>query len=117
MQTFGKGSVQSLLPLEGEASLRLTTQKYYTPSGKCIHRDEVTKIGGINPDIVIEVPRETEIALQKQEIDTEIANARDRDKKYDVNQSTTVAQTEKIKDVILERAIQMLKVRDILIQK
>jgi len=119
MQSFGKGSVQSLLPLEGEASLRLTTQKYYTPSGKCIHRDEEKKTGGITPDIVVEVPRETEIALQKQEIDTEIANARARDKKYDVKTSTAGPGEQKdiVKDEILERAVQVLKVRDILIQK
>ena len=123
METFGKGSVQSLLPLEGDASLRLTTQKYYTPSGRCIHRDEKTKIGGITPDIVIDVPRETEIALMKQEFDMEIANAKDRDKKYDVQSSTysvktstAAAQKAVVKDEILERAVQIIKVRDILLK-
>ncbi|MFH1541027.1 MAG: S41 family peptidase [Elusimicrobiota bacterium] len=117
MQSFGKGSVQSLLPLEGEASLRLTTQKYYTPSGKCIHRDDEKKTGGITPDMVIEVSREVEIALQKQEIDTEITNAKHRDEKYDVKVSTAASQKDTIKDEILERAVQILKVRDILIHK
>ncbi|HAM37917.1 MAG TPA: peptidase S41 [Elusimicrobia bacterium] len=116
MQSFGKGSVQSLLPLEGEASLRLTTQKYYTPSGKSIHKDEEKKIGGITPDIVIEVPKETEIALQKQELDIDIATAKDRSKKFDVKTSTDIADAtkQKVKDEILERAIQILQVRDLL---
>ena len=48
-QTFGKGSVQSILPLEDGSALRLTTAKYYTPSHKVIH--EV----GIQPDIVVEM--------------------------------------------------------------
>ncbi|MDD5687114.1 MAG: S41 family peptidase [Elusimicrobia bacterium] len=136
MQSFGKGSVQSLLPLEGGASLRLTTQKYYTPSGRSIHRDPVKKTGGITPDIVIDVTRETEIALQKQELDDEIANAKDKgkekdkdkDKKsvspaagkpdaYNVVTSTAIVQNVKAKDEILERGIQILQVRDILIGK
>ncbi|HVZ79645.1 MAG TPA: S41 family peptidase [bacterium] len=46
-KTFGKGSVQTILPLEGSdgAALRLTMAKYYTPSGVCIHGI------GINPDL------------------------------------------------------------------
>ncbi len=47
-KTFGKGSVQTILPLNDGSAVRLTTAKYYTPSGKCIQAD------GINPDIVIE---------------------------------------------------------------
>jgi carboxyl-terminal processing protease len=66
MESFGKGSVQSLLPLDGEASLRLTTQKYYTPSGRCIHRDPKTKIGGIDPDIAVDVSRETEAGNRRR---------------------------------------------------
>ncbi|MFH1279414.1 MAG: S41 family peptidase [Candidatus Eisenbacteria bacterium] len=38
--TFGKGSVQSVIPLDESTGLKLTTAKYYTPSGRCIHRDE-----------------------------------------------------------------------------
>ncbi|MFH1679422.1 MAG: S41 family peptidase [Candidatus Eisenbacteria bacterium] len=38
--TFGKGSVQSVIPLDDETGLKLTTAKYYTPSGRCIQRDE-----------------------------------------------------------------------------
>jgi len=46
-QTFGKGSVQSILPLKDGSALRLTTAKYYTPSHKVIHEK------GITPDIII----------------------------------------------------------------
>lgn len=48
VKSFGKGSVQSVIPLPDGAGLRLTTAKYFTPSGICIH--EI----GITPDIVIE---------------------------------------------------------------
>ncbi|RPJ45124.1 MAG: S41 family peptidase [Candidatus Latescibacterota bacterium] len=41
--TFGKGSVQSVIPLDEETGLKLTTAKYYTPSGRCIQRDEFNR--------------------------------------------------------------------------
>ena len=47
--TFGKGSVQTILPLSDGSGLRLTTAKYYTPNGKSIHSI------GVQPDIVIEL--------------------------------------------------------------
>ncbi len=46
-KTFGKGSVQSILPLQDGSALRLTTAKYYTPSHKVIHEE------GITPDIIV----------------------------------------------------------------
>lgn len=46
-RTFGKGSVQSILPLTGDSALKLTTARYYTPKGRSIQAD------GIHPDIVI----------------------------------------------------------------
>jgi carboxyl-terminal processing protease len=47
-QTFGKGSVQTILPLDDTSALRLTTARYYTPSGRSI------QALGIVPDIVME---------------------------------------------------------------
>jgi len=47
-QTFGKGSVQTIMPLSDGSALRLTTARYYTPSGKVIQEN------GIQPDIIIE---------------------------------------------------------------
>src|SRR4029077_3603316 len=68
-ETFGKGSVQSVIPLADGSGLRLTTAKYYTPSGRTFHRDEKTGKGGITPDILIDVPRDVEVKLQTQEED------------------------------------------------
>jgi carboxyl-terminal processing protease len=56
-QTFGKGSVQSIMPLEGGAALRLTTAKYYTPSHKVIHER------GITPTVIVPMTTEEEEAL------------------------------------------------------
>jgi carboxyl-terminal processing protease len=51
-QTFGKGSVQTIIPLSDGSGLRLTTAKYFTPKGRSIHGK------GIAPDVVVEVPKE-----------------------------------------------------------
>src|SRR5256712_1936437 len=53
-QSFGKGSVQTIIPLSDGSGLRLTTAKYYTPKGGEIHGK------GITPDIVVERPQEAE---------------------------------------------------------
>jgi carboxyl-terminal processing protease len=47
MKTFGKGSVQTILPLEDGSALRLTTARYYTPNGRSIQAK------GIEPDIIV----------------------------------------------------------------
>lgn len=47
-QTFGKASMQSIIPLENNTAIKLTTAKYYTPSGLSIHGS------GITPDILVE---------------------------------------------------------------
>lgn len=50
-KSFGKGSVQTVIPLRGEGAMRLTTARYYTPSGRSI------QALGISPDIVVEQPQ------------------------------------------------------------
>ncbi len=52
--TFGKGSVQTIIPLSDGSGLRLTTAKYFTPKGRSIHGK------GITPDIVVEPPKTEE---------------------------------------------------------
>jgi carboxyl-terminal processing protease len=58
-QTFGKGSVQTIIPLSDGSGLRLTTAKYFTPKGRSIHGK------GITPDIVVELPKETAAAAPR----------------------------------------------------
>jgi carboxyl-terminal processing protease len=55
-RTFGKGSVQTIIPLDGRGALRLTTARYYTPDGRSIQGD------GITPDVVVLPPRDQQIA-------------------------------------------------------
>ncbi|MEM7615370.1 MAG: S41 family peptidase, partial [Pseudomonadota bacterium] len=56
-KSFGKGSVQTIVPLQGKGAMRLTTARYYTPSGRSIQNL------GVAPDIIVEqqpAPEETE---------------------------------------------------------
>ena len=55
-RSFGKGSVQSIIPVEGNGALRLTTALYYTPSGNSIQDF------GITPDRVVTVPKNAQVA-------------------------------------------------------
>lgn len=53
-KSFGKGSVQTVMPLRGDGAMRLTTARYYTPSGRSI------QALGVSPDILVPQPRRTE---------------------------------------------------------
>jgi carboxyl-terminal processing protease len=55
-RSFGKGSVQTIIPLDGRGALRLTTALYYTPSGRSIQGQ------GIAPDIVVNLPKNQQVA-------------------------------------------------------
>ena len=55
-QSFGKGSVQTIIPLKGYGAVRLTTALYYTPSGRWI-QDQ-----GIAPDVVVDAPKDQQIS-------------------------------------------------------
>ncbi|MBR2655410.1 MAG: S41 family peptidase [Loktanella sp.] len=59
--SFGKGSVQTVVPLRGEGAMRLTTSRYYTPSGRSI------QALGISPDIIVEQPRRAAVTEDDDE--------------------------------------------------
>jgi carboxyl-terminal processing protease len=92
-KSFGKGSVQSILPLQDGSALRLTTAKYYTPSHKVIHEE------GITPDIQVPLTDEEDrdIQLQHSAGGLESLSEKDRDR---------VGNT---RDPQLERAVDLLK--------
>ncbi len=60
-RSFGKGSVQTVMPLRGDGAIRLTTSLYYTPSGRSI------QALGVSPDIVVEQPRRIAAADEDDE--------------------------------------------------
>ena len=67
-RSFGKGSVQTIIPLPGHGAMRLTTARYYTPSGRSI------QARGIEPDIVIEAAK---IEKTPEKSEAKVATASD----------------------------------------
>ncbi|MBI4387254.1 MAG: S41 family peptidase [Elusimicrobia bacterium] len=104
-RTFGKASVQSVIPLADGSGLRLTVAKYYTPSGRSIHRDEKKDTGGIVPDIVVSVPRDVEIKLQAQQDEIFTPGKKPE---------SPVKSEDRVRDEALDRALEILKAREVL---
>jgi len=73
-QTFGKGSVQTVLPLSNNAAIKLTTARYFTPSGRSIQAK------GITPDIVVEETASGETRERVREADLERHLGNDKEK-------------------------------------
>lgn len=92
-KTFGKGSVQSIIPLDDGSALRLTTAKYYTPSHKVIH--EV----GITPNIIVPVTDEEERDIRLQSTPGGVETLEEKDKE----------RVREAHDPQLERATDLLK--------
>ena len=92
-QSFGKGSVQSILPLQDGSALRLTTAKYYTPSHKVIHER------GISPDIMVAMSDEDErdVSMKRQPGAVESLDPKEQERIKDV------------RDLQLDRALDLLK--------
>jgi carboxyl-terminal processing protease len=77
-QSFGKGSVQTIVPLTGEVAMRLTTSRYYTPSGRSIQKT------GITPDIIVEAAKIEKNKTTAQRRETDLRGAlenKDKDEK------------------------------------
>lgn len=119
-QTFGKGSVQTILPMSSESALKLTTARYYTPSGRSI------QASGITPDILIDkfkvedVEDESNI-VKEADLSGHLDNKTDQDNETDAESNRTVKPKKHSalpgKDYELYEALNVLKGLSILKQK
>lgn len=79
-RTFGKGSVQKVLPLADDARLRLTTALYYLPSGRTPHKKPHAKNWGVDPDLTVELtPKETRVVFERSRTSEIIQNKGEED--------------------------------------
>ena len=75
-QTFGKGSVQTVLPLPGNTAIKITTARYYTPKGRSIQAK------GIEPDVEVEeTPGAKKNGLREADLGGHLVNEKDKDAK------------------------------------
>ncbi len=103
-RSFGKGSVQTVIPLRGDGAIRLTTSRYYTPSGRSI------QALGVAPDIIVEQPRRDPIAAAETEEATprlrSEADLRGRLENRDINEDE-----QRLRDEELRIAEEVAKLR------
>jgi len=103
-KSFGKGSVQSVLPMPDGSALRLTTAKYYTPSHKVIHGQ------GIQPDVRVEMTEDQEIAIQLTRIPGGKENLEQALKAFPIERQEKLRElVEQNRDAQLEKAKELLK--------
>jgi carboxyl-terminal processing protease len=102
-KSFGKGSVQTIIPLEDGSALRLTTALYYTPSGQTIQEK------GIVPDVVVEEQTpptgKTLQSLRDEALARHMRKEGITDKPWD----NPISQAELDKDLPLKRAVELLR--------
>ena len=101
--TFGKGSVQTIIPLEDGSALRLTTALYYTPSGRCIQAT------GIKPDLAL---REGKITEEKSP--HPILREKDLERHLKALEKKEKEEKNEPKDFLINVGLQILKKWDVL---
>lgn len=103
--TFGKGSVQTVIPLSDGSGLRLTTAKYYTPKGKSIQGT------GITPDIIVKLESKNGAkehpVLREKDLERHLKNEQ-ADPKGEEKETAPIEVDEK-DDIQLQRAVDILK--------
>jgi carboxyl-terminal processing protease len=106
-RSFGKGSVQSIIPLAGNGAMRLTTARYYTPSGISIQAK------GIEPDIIVEAGI-TELAKETPENRREenlrgALDKKEKDKKDSANKPELTPVEKLLQDNQISRAVDLIR--------
>jgi carboxyl-terminal processing protease len=85
-QTFGKGSVQTIMPLGNNTAIKLTTARYYTPGGRSI------QALGIKPDIMVEDPTDTMTRVREADLTRHLSNGKAEEKKESAPRAKPQAQ-------------------------
>jgi carboxyl-terminal processing protease len=105
-KSFGKGSVQTIMPVAGDGAMRLTTARYYTPSGRSI------QALGVSPDIIVEQPRKDPNSTEEDTAEVEGATRTEADLRGSLdNDSLSDADREQIEQE-RARAEEAAKLRD-----
>ncbi|MEE8306985.1 MAG: S41 family peptidase [Gammaproteobacteria bacterium] len=104
-RSFGKGSVQTIIPLDGNGAIRLTTARYYTPSGRSIQAK------GINPNIVVEqeVPEELKKRVRKPRGESDLRGHLNSEDKKEASGSPNYVPKDSTKDSQLKYALNFVR--------
>ncbi|MDG2269321.1 MAG: S41 family peptidase, partial [Alphaproteobacteria bacterium] len=102
-ESFGKGSVQTIMPIPGHGAMRLTTAAYFTPSGRSVQKT------GIMPDIIVEQARIETDDTPARARESDLRNALDNEGVEDEDDAVESTETSAPQDYQLARAIDLLK--------
>ena len=97
-QSFGKGSVQTIMPLPGHGAMRLTTSRYYTPSGRSIQGE------GVTPDILVEPAKIETIDKKSQRREADLKGALKNDNVKETSEGKDTKDEKSTKDDKAEEA-------------
>lgn len=108
-RSFGKGSVQTVIPLPGEGAMRLTTARYYTPSGRSIQAK------GIEPDILVDagtIQVTSDAARRREEdlrgrLDSEVQNSDSPEVEEEI--AAELTEDDALRDYQLQRALDLIR--------
>ena len=101
-QTFGKGSVQTIIPVTSKGAVRLTTARYFTPSGNSIQAK------GVSPDIYVPQSK-LEILENNSRREADLRGALDIESKQENNKNGSNDEDSTINDYQLNRAIELIR--------
>ena len=104
-KTFGKGSVQTIIPVTSKGAVRLTTARYFTPSGNSIQAK------GISPDIYVPQSKLEILENNNSRREADLRGALDREKKQENNKdnNSNSDKEDTVKDYQLNRAIELIR--------
>ena len=101
-QSFGKGSVQTIIPVNPYGALRMTTARYFTPSGRSIQKK------GISPDIVVDEAKVEKVEKRNENRESDLRGALDNPNQEMENKDTK-NEEESINDFQLSRALDLVR--------
>ena len=101
-QSFGKGSVQTIIPVNPFGALRMTTARYFTPSGKSIQKK------GISPDIVVDEAKFEKVEKRNENRESDLRGALDNPNQEMENKDTK-NEEKSINDFQLSRALDLVR--------
>ena len=102
-RSFGKGSVQTIMPIPGAGAMRLTTARYYTPSGRSIQQT------GIEPDIFVEQARLEPVETSRRLREENLRNALTNENGPEEAGAPSATQNDNADDYQLTRAMDLLR--------
>ncbi|KKM99382.1 hypothetical protein LCGC14_1148370, partial [marine sediment metagenome] len=113
-KTFGKGSVQTVMPLTNDTAVKMTTARYYTPSGRSIQAEGIVPDIELNPVVVSSIDNKDFTPLRERDLAHHLVNPEEESTKEpskvsDKTEEQSKAEALEVSDFALSQALNLLK--------